>query len=379
MRMKLGSVTWPSSGILIACGLVWLAANDRAFAGSKTVTFGWEDGTSTSPIDINGDSTNDLPPVYNTPDVGMGSMANVSTGSQIDYGPSGTPFPEPVTNMVTPFDGSRMLEVTLSNLTVDSGTDAYIYLGLLTGMDPGDTYRFTFYSHDPTDNRSPSAVQNSTYASVPAVTTFDGYGVRLQRFILGTGWIESELDGAAPTSGTVLPGSAIQPDVIFDPDGVLTTTQGTGSTSNMANAVRLEADLFYQSLTADNFGSEKFYIDGLTINVTSNNPNARIYLPDGTSVLVNEPPGVLGDYNNDDVVDAADYPVWRDANGTSATLPHDATPGTVDASDYDVWTAHFGQTAGSGSAQSAVPEPASIVLLVISLMGLWIGRRGRTG
>lgn len=84
-----------------------------------------------------------------------------------------------------------------------------------------------------------------------------------------------------------------------------------------------------------------------------------------------------GDYNQDGTVDAADYTVWRDNLGQSATLPNDSTPGTVTQSDYDTWRAHFGQTLGSGSGASAnvaVPEPAALVLLMFAAAG-WCLRR----
>ena len=73
------------------------------------------------------------------------------------------------------------------------------------------------------------------------------------------------------------------------------------------------------------------------------------------------PLGVPGDYNNNGVVDAADYVAWRKNNNTAVTLPNDATPGTS-AADYSVWRAHFGQKAGSGSSvvgatSGAIPEP----------------------
>jgi hypothetical protein len=351
------------------------AVSQPVWAGTKTVMFGWEDGTSTATFNIGG---NNLNPVFNTPDVGMGSLANVSTGSYRDYGPSGNPFPTPVDGVVTPKTGSRMLEVTLANLTADAGTDAFIYLGVITGLNPGDTYRYTMNAYDFSDDRSPSATQNATYAHVsPNINAFDGFAVRLQRFTLTTGWLEEQLDGNPPTTGSVPPASAIQPDVIFDPDGVLTTTQGSGSTSNNADAVRLEADLTYQSLTASVPGaSEKFYIDDITISVTSSSPTATIWLPDGTSVLVNTPVGVVGDYNNNGVVDAADYVVWRNA-GPTDTLPNDSTPGTVSSADYDVWKSRFGLTSGSGSGLSAgaVPEPAGIVLMLIGLA--FVGTRRR--
>jgi pectate lyase len=77
--------------------------------------------------------------------------------------------------------------------------------------------------------------------------------------------------------------------------------------------------------------------------------------------------GVSGDYNDDGLVDAADYTVWRDALAAGGTdLPNDDTPGDVDESDYDIWKANFGMTSGSGAASNAaVPEPTSLTILLI--------------
>jgi hypothetical protein len=75
-----------------------------------------------------------------------------------------------------------------------------------------------------------------------------------------------------------------------------------------------------------------------------------------------------GDFNGNGVVDAADYVVWRKGLGTLFTQ-----------SDYSVWRAHFGQTVGSGagaSAIAAVPEPATLMLLMFTAAG-WCFRRRR--
>jgi hypothetical protein len=75
-----------------------------------------------------------------------------------------------------------------------------------------------------------------------------------------------------------------------------------------------------------------------------------------------------GDFNNDGIVDAADYTVWRDGLGTTYTQ-----------ADYDVWKTHFGQIAGNGSlANSTVPEPATSVLLVLMLLGIAGAHRWET-
>jgi hypothetical protein len=81
-------------------------------------------------------------------------------------------------------------------------------------------------------------------------------------------------------------------------------------------------------------------------------------------------PGVNGDYNNNGVVDAGDYVVWRKRLNQNVTLPNDTTPGTVTAADFAVWRANFGKVAsgsGSGSliAGGEVPEPAAGLLAVM--------------
>lgn len=49
-----------------------------------------------------------------------------------------------------------------------------------------------------------------------------------------------------------------------------------------------------------------------------------------------------GDYNNNGLVDAADYVLWRYAMDTAGTLANDPTPG-ADAGDYDRWRARLGR------------------------------------
>ncbi len=90
------------------------------------------------------------------------------------------------------------------------------------------------------------------------------------------------------------------------------------------------------------------------------------------------PVGVPGDYNGNGVVDMADYVLWR--NG--GPLQNEVNSiGVVDSTDYDSWRARFGNTSGSGSSlgsSSAVPEPTSLVLVVLCMGGLASGRRVRS-
>jgi glucose/arabinose dehydrogenase len=81
-----------------------------------------------------------------------------------------------------------------------------------------------------------------------------------------------------------------------------------------------------------------------------------------------------GDYNEDGVVDAADYVVWRDSLGSNTDLRANGddtgtSQGVIDAADYAVWKSHFGETIASNQANAmTVPGPSSLRL--IGLLGL---------
>jgi hypothetical protein len=86
-----------------------------------------------------------------------------------------------------------------------------------------------------------------------------------------------------------------------------------------------------------------------------------------------------GDYNNDGTVDAADYIMWKNVEGTSTDLPNDGTlTGTVGADHYDLWRANFGKPSGSGAGSVAiagVPEPTTVVMLLIGGVVVALSRR----
>jgi hypothetical protein len=98
-----------------------------------------------------------------------------------------------------------------------------------------------------------------------------------------------------------------------------------------------------------------------------------------TSAAVPAP--AAGDYNGNGVVDAADYVVWRDNEGTTNPLPNDPIGGTIGSEQYIQWRSHFGQSASSGAAlpsagslSVAVPEPATFVSLILAATGALIKR-----
>jgi hypothetical protein len=79
--------------------------------------------------------------------------------------------------------------------------------------------------------------------------------------------------------------------------------------------------------------------------------------------------GIIGDYNENGTVDAADYVVWRENAGTTNTLANDDISGTIGQAHYDQWRANFGSSSpGSGTGSAAVPEPAAVTLALLSLL-----------
>ncbi len=77
------------------------------------------------------------------------------------------------------------------------------------------------------------------------------------------------------------------------------------------------------------------------------------------------PQPVEGDYNGNGTVDAADYVLWR----------KDPAAFGGDPAGYNTWRTNFGGVSGAGANLTAVPEPASVGLLLIGFVSLLSRRR----
>jgi hypothetical protein len=99
--------------------------------------------------------------------------------------------------------------------------------------------------------------------------------------------------------------------------------------------------------------------------------NGLISIPIAYEVRVTSLPG---DYNDDNIVDSADYTIWRDTLGSNLDLRANGddsgeSAGVIDLADYQVWKLNFG-SGGVGSSRdqtSSVPEPCSATLVFIAL------------
>ncbi len=259
--------------------LVTLANCPDAAAGTKVVNFGWEDGVSTTLGEF----------------IAGGNAAvtygNVTSGFELDYGPTGTPFIPPIQYNVTPVEGSQMLEVNI-NPVDEADSDAVVpFLAYVQNLDDGDVIQYSFKNYDPSDGRSPSALTSGTYAQNGDIGSFAGFFTPFQCFAPGDGWLD--IVGDAACDNVTFP---VDPNMVFNA-GVMGDRE----------AVVLRAQLFRPTLAtlgSGGSGSYKFFIDDMRISVTSDNPDASITLPDGSIVMVNGQ--IDGDFNDDGFWNCAD-------------------------------------------------------------------------
>ncbi len=134
-----------------------------------------------------------------------------------------------------------------------------------------------------------------------------------------------------------------------------------------------------QQPSFDEEGGRIIYFEGTYSQSFSGNPtatplydyNQMMYRLDLSAI----PPlfdRLVGDYNLDGVVDAADYTVWRNTLGSTADLRANgdntgASFAVVDEADYLAWKNNFGAVAGGAAraASNSVPEPAVRLLAFI--------------
>ncbi|MEX2316832.1 MAG: choice-of-anchor Q domain-containing protein [Pirellulales bacterium] len=116
--------------------------------------------------------------------------------------------------------------------------------------------------------------------------------------------------------------------------------------------------------TADsNFDPNAF--DPPLVNDQRGAPFTRVYNGDGIGGARIDmgavekqpsPPAFFGDYNQNAIVDAADYTVWRNMLGQTGLTPYDGADGDGDGDitrgDYEVWKTHYGQPVPAFGADS---------------------------
>jgi autotransporter-associated beta strand protein len=154
-----------------------------------------------------------------------------------------------------------------------------------------------------------------------------------------------------------------------------TTIEAGGGTLSITNPifadgadVYLPANAFLDLSFSGNDAIRSLFIDGeqqssglwgATGNLAAEFVTDRIT---GSGLLeVIAGPGLAGDYNDDGVVDAADYVVWRKSPGDNGGDPD----------GYNIWVSNFGNNSGGGSSElAAIPEPSTTLLTALAIVGL---------
>ncbi len=106
----------------------------------------------------------------------------------------------------------------------------------------------------------------------------------------------------------------------------------------------------------------------VTASAYGQSVSVKTTLSDGGQSLTITVPILVGDYNADGVVDAADYTVWRDNRGSTTSLAADGdNNGVVDDNDYALWQSRFGATTSDVPVRG-IPEPACVAIAACSVL-----------
>jgi T5SS/PEP-CTERM-associated repeat protein len=194
--------------------------------------------------------------------------------------------------------------------------------------------------------------------------------------------------GAAGGAGTVLIGPVnsvtVGSNLKVWPGGTIALAQG--GTLDITGAANLGGDLkFNLNATPHPHAGDSFPILSATGGVSGTFASTMLPTLDpglswnvvysATSVSLTVVAGLPGDFNNNGVVDAADYVMWRNNAGSTTALPNDSIGGTIGPAQYNEWRAHFGQTSGSGASaitngSADVPEPAAAFFVIAAILCL---------
>ena len=334
--------------LLTCVALAACCVSQVAFGGTKNLTFGWEDGTST---DLGFFAAS-----------GSGVVtSNVTSGSEIDYGTEDPPVP--VTYDVDPFEGDRMLQITETPIGTSAGGPR-VFIGFVENLTDGDTIEFSFEGYDPSDGRSPSILPVAVYTTAGNINGLNGFLTPFQEFAPGTGWLHIVAD-AAPDGATF----PVDPVMVFDSDG------------GLRDSVILEARVFRPSAALNDAEDDdyNFFIDNMSVTVTSANENAQITLPDNSVTLVNSTSVIAGDYDDSGQVGQGDLDlVLLNWGATAPPVPggwvNEQPTGLIGQAQLDGVLLNWGNTS---LAANAVPEPTSFVL--VTLAGLLVATRRNGG
>lgn len=299
--------------IASAAGALNPANSVSAFGGA------WQSANNTD------NSISELNP-SNSSNVGLGGSA--SLGSVYD----------PVA-LQTTFGTTPVSDLTFSYTRADGRTVNAPVTYINTGL--ANTFVLQV---DPTDGKA-RIVNNSVFNDIP----FDGYQITSASNSLLTTWnslhdqLATGWEEAAPTTSSLAELNSSTTKLV-DAGQTAATMTGLFKTAGGTQ------DLTFQ-----------FRVPGTGPGTGVINGVVR-YAAFNAGVLI-------GDYNGDQIVNAADYTVWRDKLGQAGNLLTNRDPangsGPISNADYTSWKSNFGAQLGAGALSSSqVPEPATFVVAV---------------
>lgn len=264
---------------------------------------------------------------------------------------------------------------TLTELSVDSFNAAIqsFTFGTFSNTGAVDTTNGNFViTADPSDNGGPGGGLGFNGLDIDFEAT--EYQLEVEAKLLGSNTAsefnvilgDNDGDDLTPMNGSE--------DFIFTVNtsefnssdfSTFTLPLGSGSESNLETTF---------GFTNGGDGLQNFDLSQIQFQSSSDDPGVLGIELVRVSIVELQP--LEGDYNADGIVDAADYTVWRDSQGsTGSGLAADGNGDeVVDSLDYDLWVTNFGSSSSSTASASSVPEPTSAFILMTFAAGVVIRR-----
>jgi hypothetical protein len=161
----------------------------------------------------------------------------------------------------------------------------------------------------------------------------------------------------------------------LDVDGISLSSGNVGAFSTDVTPLSIAAGLGHSFTAMINTANEGNFSATYTLMLSDENITGAQNRTLTFSLTGQVLPATLDqDFDNNGVVDAADYVIWRKCLAAGTALPYNETAnvGVTDQEDYDLWRQAFGTTRlGSGSSvvstSASIPEPGSAALLLIAI------------
>lgn len=249
------------------------------------------------------------------------------------------------------------------------------YVGSNPGVDPTDNYGFQDPNKQPTtditsDNWDWSTSSDSwkgfDLRSIdPAAGNRDLYATALHELMHALGATSSVMQQylGEDTQGNFLGTNVMQ---VY---GGPVPGDGGHFAANVQSLVWNSADIVSEALLDPNsLSGVRKYLTQL---------DAALLKDLGYQVLDTFPTTQLvGDFNQDGTVNAADYTLWRDTLSSTTNLAADANQdGIINTADYALWKANYGNSQAATATLAQIPEPATLLLLLSVWASLTLRKR----